>query len=233
VNGSGRCEQRHTPIEESIWLPRGAYRRTDIDGPQGCRYRDGVTQASHTLWRWPRAEYDRLVSLGVFEDAPIELIGGQLLVAEPQGAYHASAVGVVDYALRAVLPPGWTVRLQAPLALDEESEPEPDVAVVPGRPSDYRTAHPARPALAVEVAESSLAFDRAQKGSLYARAGIVDYWIVNLVDRCLEVYRDPEPDASATYGWRYRSVAVMEPGATVAPLACPAASPIAVADLLP
>ena len=191
-----------------------------------------VTQASHTLWRWQRAEYDRLVSLGVFRDAPVELIGGQLLVAEPQGAYHASAVSVVDYALRAVLPPGWTVRLQAPLSLDEESEPEPDVAVVPGRPADYRAAHPARPALAIEVAESSLAFDRAQKGSLYARAGIEDYWIVNLVDRCLEVYRDPEPEASAAYGWRYRSVAVLGPAAVLAPLACPA-SRIAVADLLP
>src|SRR5205085_348286 len=84
--------------------------------------------------------------------------------------------------IRASLPPGWIVRVQAPLALDDESAPEPDVAVVRGRHADYRSAHPTRAALIVEVAESSLTFDRVQKGSLYARAGIVDYWIVNLVD---------------------------------------------------
>jgi len=92
------------------------------------------------------------------------------------------------------------VRLQAPISLDEESEPEPDLAVVPGRPADYCTAHPAHPALAIEVAEASLAFDREHKGSLYARARVEDYWIVNLVERVLEVYRHPEPDASAIHG---------------------------------
>jgi Uma2 family endonuclease len=191
-----------------------------------------MAQAPLTVWRWQRAEYDRLVDLDVFRGEPIELIGGQLVVAEPQGAYHASAVSSVDYALRAVLPLGWTVRLQAPVSLDEESEPEPDLAVVAGRPADYRAAHPAHPVLAIEVAESSLAFDREQKGSLYARAGIGDYWVVNLVDRVVEVYRDPEPDASAAYGWRYRSATVLAPPAVVAPLAF-ASSQIAVADLLP
>ncbi len=191
-----------------------------------------MLQKPLTLRRWQRAEYDRLVSLGVFEGEPIELIGGQLLVAEPQGAYHASAVTSVDYALRAILPPGWIVRLQAPVSLDEESEPEPDLVVVPGRPGEYRESHPTRPALAVEVAESSLEFDRERKGSLYARAGIQDYWIVNLLDRSLEVYRDPLPDPSGFYGWRYRSVTSLRPPASVIPLAFGSAQ-IAVADLLP
>jgi len=190
-----------------------------------------MTQTPLTMWRWQRAEYDRLVDLGVFRGAPIELIGGQLVVAEPQGAYHASAVSAVDYALRAVLPPGWIMRLQAPISLDEESEPEPDLAVVPGRPADYRTAHPAHPVLAIEVAESSLDFDRDQKGSLYARARIEDYWIVNLADRVLEVYRHPEPDPSASHGWRYRSVILLAPPGVVVPVAFPS-SRIAVADLL-
>jgi len=123
------------------------------------------------------------------------------------------------------------VRLQAPISLDEESEPEPDLAVVPGRPADYRTAHPAHPVLAIEVAESSLSFDREQKGSLYARGRIDDYWIVNLVDRVLEVYRDPEPDASAIHGWRYRSVTLLTSPAVVVPMAFPS-SQIAVSDLL-
>ena len=195
-------------------------------------YSVGMTQAPLTARRWRRVEYDRLVDLGVFEGEPLELIGGQLIVAEPKGAYHSSAVTAVDYALRAVLPPGWIVRNQQPVSLDDESEPEPDLAVVPGRPGDHRYAHPQRPALAVEVADSSLQFDRQQKGSLYARAGIEDYWIVNLVDRVVEIYRDPGPDPAAPYGSCYRSVVSVAPPAVIAPLAF-ASSPIAVADLLP
>src|SRR5262245_17582515 len=193
-----------------------------------------MTQAPLTLRRWKRAEYDKLVGLGVFEGEPLELIGGQLIVAEPQYAYHASAISAAEYALRAVLPPGWIVRTQLPVSLDDESEPEPDLVVVPGRPADYRHEHPARPALAVEVAEFSLHFDRDHKGSLYARARIEDYWIVNLVDRSVEVYRDPEPELSpsAQYGWRYGSLATLTPPAVLVPLAFPS-SRVSVADLLP
>jgi Uma2 family endonuclease len=189
-------------------------------------------QTPLTLRRWQRAEYERLVGLGVFQGEPLELIGGQLVVAEPQGSYHVSAITRVDYALRAILPPGWIVRLQAPVSLDEESEPEPDVAVVPGRPGDYRDAHPTHPALLVEVAESSLELDRARKGSLYARAGVSDYWIVNLVEGVVEVYRDPAPDASAAFRYRYRSVTRVAPPAAVVPLAF-SGERVAVADLLP
>ena len=191
-----------------------------------------MAQAPLTLRRWKRIEYDRLVDLGVFEGEPLELIAGQLIVAEPKGAYHSSAVSSAEYALRAGLPSGWIVRTQQPVSLDDESEPEPDLAVVPGRPGDYRHAHPARPALAVEVSDSSLHFDRQQKGSLYARAGIEDYWIVNLVDRVLEIYRDPGPDPSAVYGWRYQSVTTLTPPACAVPFAF-ASSRIVVADLLP
>ncbi|HEY7366231.1 MAG TPA: Uma2 family endonuclease [Methylomirabilota bacterium] len=208
------------------------YPRPDIALVDRARYSDDMARAPHTLRRWKRAEYDRLVELGVFEGEPIELIDGQLIVAEPKGTYHTSALGVSEYTLRAVLPPGWIVRTQAALSLDDESEPEPDLVVVPGRPADYRHEHPARPALAIEVADSSVTFDRAHKGSLYARAQIQDYWIVNLVDRVLEVYRDPGPDAAATYGWGYRSVTTLRPPAVVTPLSFPAAQ-IAVADLLP
>jgi Uma2 family endonuclease len=129
-----------------------------------------MTEALVTLRRWKRAEYDRLIDLGVFEGDNIELIGGQLVVAELKGAYHCSAVSTADYALRAVLPPGWIVRTQAAVSLDDESEPEPDLVVVPGRPGDYRHAHPACPPLVIEVSDSRLAFDRVHKGSLFARA---------------------------------------------------------------
>ena len=191
-----------------------------------------MRQAPLTVRRWKRTEYDRLVELGAFEDEPLELIGGQLIVAEPKGAYHSSAVNVAEYALRAALPAGWVVRTQQPVLLDEESEPEPDLAVVPGRPADYRDAHPAHIALAIEVADSSLRFDREHKGSLYARAGIEDYWIVHLVDRLLEVYRLPGAVPSALYGWHYRSAVSLAAPAVAGPLAF-ASVRIAVSDLLP
>ena len=192
-----------------------------------------MKQAPLTVRRWKRVEYERLVDLGAFDDdEPVELIGGQLIVAEPKGSEHATGVEMAGDALRAVLPAGWIVRGQNPISLDDESAPEPDIAVVGGSLADYRHAHPTRPALIIEVAETSLRFDRIEKGSLYARAGIADYWIVNLVDRVLEVYRDPDADVTAPYGWRYLSVERFTPPSSVAPIAIPAAS-ISVAALLP
>jgi Uma2 family endonuclease len=191
-----------------------------------------MKQAPFTSKRWRRMQYERLVDLGVFEGEPLELIGGQLIVAEPKGSPHAAAVGMASDAVRAALPPGWTVRIQDPVALDDESAPEPDVAVVRGRHADYRHAHPARAALIVEVAESSLAFDRTRKGSLYARAGIADYWIVNLEECVVEVYRDPGPDLTAPFGWRYSSVERVRPPATLTLLELPQAA-VRVAALLP
>ena len=93
-------------------------RSIDARGDGGIGW-DLMKQIPLTLWRWTRAEYDRLV-------------GGQLVVAEPQGSYHASALGTAGDALRAVLPQGWPVRIQMPVALDDESESEPDLAVVTG-----------------------------------------------------------------------------------------------------
>jgi Uma2 family endonuclease len=191
-----------------------------------------MAQTPLTVRRWTRQEYERLVELGVFDGEPLELIGGQLIVAEPQGSYHASTIFKVADVVRAALPRGFVVRSQGPIALDEESEPEPDVAVVAGSHDDYRASHPRRPVLVVEVADSSLRFDRRRKQSLYARGGIEDYWIVNLVDRLLEVYRDRAPDPAGAYGWGYASVRRCTPPATVALLALPTVH-INIADLLP
>jgi Uma2 family endonuclease len=191
-----------------------------------------MERPSLTLRRWKRVEYERLVDLGLFEGDPVELIGGQLIVAEPKGSDHAAAVDMAYVALLSAIPPGWAVRGQNPVALDDESAPEPDLAVVRGSPADFRHAHPTRPALVIEVAESSLPFDRVTKGSLYARAGIRDYWIVNLIDRVVEIYRDPGPDLTAPFGWRYSSIERFHPGESVSLLDMPAA-PVAVAALLP
>jgi Uma2 family endonuclease len=181
--------------------------------------------------RWTRIEYERLIDLGVFQPGdPIELIGGELLVAEPQGAPHYTSIRKTARVLERAFGPSWDVRTQGPMGLDDESEPEPDVAVVPGRPEDYGSAHPSRADLVVEVSESSLAFDRGHKGSVYARAGILDYWIVNLVDRVLEVYREPAPDAAAPFGASYARRDVLDSSRQVSPLAAPRAK-IHVRDL--
>lgn len=182
---------------------------------------------------WTRVEYERLIDLGAFRPGErLELVGGALLVCEPQGGPHFTAVGLVEDALRPVFGIGWTVRAQGPIALDEDSEPEPDIAVVPGSRRDHSRAHPSHPVLIVEVADSSLAFDRAEKGSLYARAGIADYWILNLPDQVLEVYREPAAAPHAPYGHRYGATITLAPRDLVSPLAVPTAA-ILVASLLP
>ena len=182
---------------------------------------------------WTRVEYDRLIAEGAFDHGePVELLGGALSAREPQGSYHFTTIALAARAIERVFGPGWTVRQQAPITLDDESEPEPDLAVIRGEPIDFLEAHPARPALVVEVAETSLQLDRDLKGGLYARAGLPDYWILNLRDRCLEVFRAPVSDVTVAVGWRYGYIAVLGADDRVAPLALDGRS-IAVADLLP
>jgi len=183
--------------------------------------------------RWSRREYETLVEGGFFGcHERLELIGGLLLVKEPQGDPHAVAVDLAAAALRGAFGKAWLVRAHAHVALGRHSRPEPDVYVVSGSPRDYREAAPTRPALVIEVAESRLRFDRGQKASLYARAGVPDYWIVNLVDRVLEVHREPARLEPPRRRCGYRSIQTLGPDASVSPLAAPAAR-IAVADLLP
>jgi Uma2 family endonuclease len=183
--------------------------------------------------RWTRAEYDHLIELGVFRPGePVELLAGELVVAEPQSGPHYTAIYLAEDALRAAFGPGWVIRTQAPIALDDHSEPEPDVAVAPGTPRQYAGEHPARPVLVVEVALASVALDRDHKGSLYARGQLEDYWIVNLVDRVLEVHRQPMRDSASVFGWRYGSRQRLSAESSITPLAAPGVS-VRVSDLLP
>ena len=183
--------------------------------------------------RWSRLEYESMIEKAVFRpDERLELLGGDLVVREPQAGPHASAIERTTKALRTAFKSTWRIRVQLPIALDEDSEPEPDVSVVAGPLEGAPPDLPSQAVLVVEIADSTLAGDCKYKASLYARARVPEYWIVNLVDRALEVYRDPMPDASASYGWSYRSVQSLHAGEHVSPLAAPAAR-ITVADLLP
>jgi len=183
--------------------------------------------------RWTRAEYDRLIDLGIFQPGErLELLDGWLVLREPQGTEHSAAIRRVLDVLRLTLGDTWRIDSQLPIALDDLSEPEPDVSVVPKDPRNYLDAHPARPLLIVEVAMSSYRIDHEYKASLYARAAVPEYWIVDLVHETVEVHRDPEESSEARYGWRYRRVETLRPPVTVALLLAPE-RPIAVADLLP
>src|SRR5437762_1712520 len=183
--------------------------------------------------RWTREEYGRLIEIGVFRPGePVELLGGDLVLREPQGSAHYTAIGLVEDGLRAARGPGRLGRSQGPIAPGDASAPERAVPAGRGGRRAYSRAHPAQPALVVEVAESSLPLDREHKGSLYARARLDDYWILNLIDRALEVYRRAVQDPSAHFGWRYASREVLGPESSIAPLIAPHAQ-IVVRDLLP
>jgi Uma2 family endonuclease len=188
---------------------------------------------STSIRRWTRVEYEHLVELGVFQPGErLELLDGVLVVREPQSTRHAAGIRRVVAALRTALGDVWQIDSQLPIALDDDSEPEPDVAVVARDQGAYREAHPSRPQLVVEIAESSYRIDREYKASLYARAGVRDYWIVDVAGGAIEVLREPEESPDAPYGWRYRSIVTLQPPATVAPLLAPL-STIAAASLLP
>ncbi len=182
--------------------------------------------------RWTRDQYYKMADMGLFDGRRVHLMKGEVFEMSPQYSLHAEAVTKADDALRQVFKRGYRVRVQLPLDLGADSDPEPDIAVVVGRPGAYRNAHPTTAALIVEIADSSLDHDRRHKGSLYASEGIADYWIVNLIDRRLEVYRHPQADVTQPYGFGYADVRILKAREKVSPLAAPR-SQVKVAELLP
>ncbi len=179
------------------------------------------------LKRWSREEYDKMIEAGVFApDERVELVEGDIIQMTAHNARHASAMRAAEEALRVTFGRAFDVRVQLPLALGPDSEPEPDVAVVRGHWRDYVNAHPTTALLVVEISDSSLDFDRRRKARVYALAGIPEYWIVNLADRVLEVHRDPGADVG------YQTQQRLGADQAISPLATPSAN-IAVKDLIP
>ena len=173
--------------------------------------------------RWTCAEFHRFGDLGAFEGRRAMLIDGVILEEGPMNPPHAITLGLVEEAIRTAFGPGWLLRQQSPLVLGQAIDPEPDVAVVPGRPRDY-AGHPTTADLVVEVADSSFDFDTNEKRLLYARGGIPEYWVVDINGRRLLVYRDPRAGDYATQQ-------ALGPADTVTPLAAPTAV-VQVANLL-
>lgn len=183
-------------------------------------------------YRWTRNECYKLLDFGFFNDRKVELIDGRIIDMSPIYSPHATAVTLTGEALRDAFGREYHVREQGPLDVNEENDPLPDVAVVKGNIRDFKDHHPDDAALIVEVSDTTLRYDRKKKGSLYARQGIQDYWVVNVKQRQLEVYRVPVEDSSAAFWYSYADVQIFKEDASVSPLAKPDAV-ISVADLLP
>jgi Uma2 family endonuclease len=181
--------------------------------------------------RWTREEYARLAEQGYFRRQRVELIEGEIVQMPAMKNLHAIGISLTERELSMAFGPNFWVRPQMPLILGPRSEPEPDVSVVPGQPRDY-TDHPTTALTLVEVSDATLAYDRGKKGRICARAQIPDYWILNLLKRQLEVYRDPQPDPLRPGQFFYAQRTILGPGEFVTPLAAPGAR-IAVSDLLP
>lgn len=177
--------------------------------------------------------YHRMGEAGVWTPADrVELLDGLIVDKPMKNPPHSIATGLVQDALIGLVPAGWSMRGQEPITLDD-SEPEPDVTLVRGRRRDYASRHPvpADIALVVEVSETSLSRDREWKKRVYARNGIPVYWIVNLVDRVVEVFTDPSgpvltPDYATTRFLTPTDTIDVVVGGTVV-------GSVAVADLLP
>lgn len=177
--------------------------------------------------RFTVEDYYRMAESGILrEDDRVELIDGEIIEMPPIGPGHAGTVEELGDLIRSRLPTTARVRTQNPVRLGLRSEPEPDLAVVTRREGYYRQEHPtpADVLLLIEVADSSLEYDRQTKAPMYAHAGIPELWIINLMDRVIEVYR--EPSAAG-----YQQVQISRPGDLLAPLAFPDLR-IAVNDVL-
>ncbi|HIE98790.1 MAG TPA: Uma2 family endonuclease [Fuerstia sp.] len=175
--------------------------------------------------RWTRQQYHHAATTGVFENEKVELISGEILVRSPMDAKHATGIQLILQALHAVASTDVVIRVQLPLALSVDSEPELDLSVVAGKPRDYSAEHPTTAALVVEVSHSSLRFDQTFKRRLYASHGIPEYWILNLLDQQLEVHQNPADGD-------YTDVSVYAAGAFFTSSTFPD-QPIAIGDLLP
>lgn len=162
-------------------------------------------------------DYYRLAEAGILrEDDRVELIEGEIVTMVPIGSAHNGTVTALNYRLMRVAGDRATVMVQGPLRLSGDSEPQPDLMLLRPRADFYSGAHPtaADVLLLIEVAQSSLRYDRGVKLPLYARHGVPEVWIVDLANRVVEVHRDPQADG-------YAGSTTLGPGAMLEPALLP------------
>ena len=183
-------------------------------------YLPGVDDAG--VRRLRRHEYERLVATGAFEDEHVELVRGVIVRMPPHDSPHAAPIQRLTELLVPRLLGRASVRVQLPLRAPDESQPQPDLALV--SPGDYDGAHPDTASLVIDVAYSSLAYDRGTKAPLYAEMGVPEYWIVNVKDASIEVHREPS-------GGHYGRVTTHRAGESIALRAFPDVA-LAVGDIV-
>ncbi len=185
-------------------------------------------QAQFTVRLWTVEEYHHMTQAGIFHpEERVELIAGQIIKMSAKGTAHTAAVRRTARILRNRLENQADVYTQDPIKLDNSSEPEPDIAVVKIDPLDYADHHPtpSEVYLIIEVADSSLKYDREIKSKLYAQSGIADYWVLDVIDRKLHMFREPTQEG-------YQSEVILSQEASVSPLQFPTLV-IALQDILP
>ena len=176
-----------------------------ILGPVSTPLSGAPVLPTEPIWRLSVERYHEMIRAGLLTDAdPVELLEGWLVEKMSKNPPHATATRLLRRILERLTPDDWFVDSQEPITT-EDSEPEPDVSVVRGEPRDYQARHPGPQdaSLIVEVADATLRRDRTLKLRIYARASVPVYWIVNLIDRQIEVYTDPTgPAGEPSYGQR-------------------------------
>ena len=181
-----------------------------------------------TLRKWTVKEYHKLGEMGIFHpEERVELIAGLIIKMSAKGTAHSSATRRSNRLLQNLLENQAWVLIQDPIELNDESEPEPDISVVRIDPLDYATHHPTASDvyLIIEVADSSLAYDCNTKAKAYAKSGILDYWVLNVSDRQLHVFRQPSENG-------YQSEEILAESARISPLLFPQVA-IAIQEMLP
>lgn len=182
-------------------------------------------------YRWTREQFYAMGDAGLFEGQRVILMEGEILAMPGMKEPHRTTITLTAEVLRGVFSTDFFVSVQCPFDIGEATDPEPDVAVIPGQIRDYAGRGLTVAALIVEVSDTTVAYDRLQKASLYAKAGVADYWIINIKARQVEVHRQPVEDATQPFGFGYAVVTTYGAEAVVQPLAV--LQLIAVAALLP
>jgi Uma2 family endonuclease len=178
-----------------------------------------MTIAEPTTRHFTRDEYYKMYDIGLFEGQRVELINGEIITMSPQNNLHALTCAILNSWLVKSLSDNFTVRCQLPFVASNDTEPEPDFAVLTGSP-ESQVEHPTTALLVIEVAATSVAYDR-RKADIYASRGVPDYWIVNLVEFKLEVFREPLASADSPFGHRYNSSSVFSLEQTIQSLNLP------------
>ena len=233
-------EQRSTAYPQPRQWSRDEFDRlceSGIIADFEIQWIDGeIVQASYEPFRWSLKQYEQLDELGCFQNNRVQLIDGEILVMPPMNGPHGYASIFTFHELVRIfggIQSNYDVRFNVPLPF-VNSAPEPDVSVMAGNAITHVTVLPG-PALAllvVEVSDSTLWYDIGEKASLYASVGIADYWVIDIPNEQVRIFRDPQPDATQPFRFGYSQVTFHPRTDTISPLAMPNGM-LLVNDLIP